>query len=131
MGAKNKFEKILTGFVSVSFVATAVMGMKIGEDNKKIAKLEEDLSAYNSSMADVLETQKSIIVGRETVLDNLEKAAAPETTQKVTTQTVVPGKVVKEKVPVASSSGSSSKKSTSTKSSGSSSSSSSKTTKTS
>jgi len=119
MEVKNKFGKILTGFAGASFVATAVMGIKIGEDNKRIAKLEEDLNGYNSSMAEVLDTQKQIISGREAILGNLAKAAAPETTKKITSQTVLPGKTVTQKVPVAtkSSSKSSSSKSASSSSS--------------
>lgn len=120
----NKLEKILAITSGLFLTVAAVMGIKIQDDNKKLDKFEKSLSDNNSSLGDILETQKRIMANREATLDKLANAAAPDTTKSVTTQTVIPGKVVSQKVPTTSSSSGSSSKSSS-------SSSASKTTKTS
>jgi hypothetical protein len=111
MQIQNKLEKFLMGVSSIFLVVATVLGIKIADDNKKIGKLESSLNDYNSAMANILETQKQIIAGRESILANLAIAPAPSATNKVTTQTVVPGRTIAQQVPVSSTAGSSSAKS--------------------
>lgn len=114
---KNKLEKFLAVTSSLLLTVAVVLGIKIKEDDKKLTKFENSLGENNAAMLEVLETQRQIMVSREATLDKLANAAAPDTTKAVTTQTVVPGKVVTQKVPVVSSSKSSSKSSSASSSS--------------
>lgn len=100
---QNKLEKFLAVLSSIFLMAIVVLGLKIKDDSKKMDKLENNLNDYNAGIANVLETQKQIMDNRQTTLDKIANAPAPDTTKTVTTQTVVPGKTVTQKVPVSSS----------------------------
>lgn len=103
MEIKNKLEKFLIGLSSLFLMGMVVMGIKIQEDEKKLNRLGEKLNSYSAGVENVLNAQKEIMANREEVLDKIVAAPAPATTRNVTTKTVVPGKVVTQKVPVTSS----------------------------
>jgi hypothetical protein len=125
---KNKFEKALIGLSSFLLGTILILGIKIGDTNRKLANIKADLES--GALDDTLATNQNIVSAtREKILSEVANSPAADVTQKVTTQTVIPGKTVKEVVPVTTKTSSSSSKSSSSKSS--SSSSSSKTTKTS
>lgn len=102
MQIKNKFEKILimtTGLLAMSLI---VFGMKIKEDSRKISAIQNDLNNFNSSIGDSLAMQSQILSSREELINKIATAPAPDTTRAVTTQVVVPGKVVPQQIPVTS-----------------------------
>lgn len=123
MIGKNRFEKFLMGLSSFFLGVILILGIKIDDTGKKLENVKNDLEsgALNNSLAD---NQNMVSSTREKILSEVANSPASDVEQKVTTQTVIPGKIVKEVVPATSKSSSSSSKSSS-------SSSSSKTTKTS
>lgn len=99
---QNKLEKFLAVASSLLLAVAVVMGIKIQEDSKKLSAFENNLSDSNANLLSILETQRQIMSSREATLDKLSTVAAPDTTRAVITRTVVPGKVVQQKVPVSS-----------------------------
>ncbi|KKR21110.1 MAG: hypothetical protein UT50_C0013G0013 [Candidatus Moranbacteria bacterium GW2011_GWA2_39_41] len=102
MEIKNKFEKLLFTITGLLAMALIVFGIKIKEDDKKIATIQNDLSDISNSIGNSLNMQKQTMASREALLDKIAAAPAPYTTKAVTTQVVVPGKVVPQQVPVTS-----------------------------
>lgn len=102
MQIKNKFEKILiitTGLLAMSLI---VFGMKIKEDSRKISAIQDELNNFNYSISNSLAMQSQVLSSREELLNRIATAPAPDTTRAVTTQVVVPGKVVPQQIPVTS-----------------------------
>lgn len=102
MEIKNKFEKLLIVITGSLTMLLIVFGIKINEDDKKIAAIQNDLNNVSSSIGNSLDMQKKMMVSREALLDKIATAPAPDTTKAVTTQVVVPSKVVPQQVPVTS-----------------------------
>jgi hypothetical protein len=123
MVGKNRFEKFLISLSSFFLGVILILGIKIDDASKKLENVKNDLEsgALNNSLVD---NQNMVSSTREKILSEVANSPVSDVEQKVTTQTVIPGKIVKEVVPATSKSSSSSSKSSS-------SSSSSKTTKTS
>ena len=134
MPIKNKFEKFLMSATGILLASAVIMGIKVKDDGKKLETITKALAAgtFDNNLG---KNQQMIGDTRYSIIDTVSKAPAPDVEQTATVKTVVPGKVVKEVVPVATKSGSSSAKSSSSSSkansSTSSTSSSSNTTKTS
>ena len=125
---KNKFEKALIGLSSFLLGVILILGIKVDDTNRKLAVIKADLES--GALDDTLATKQTMVSAtREKILSEVANSPASDIEQKVTTQTVIPGKTVKEVVPVTTKVSSGSTKTSSTKSS--SASSSSKTTKTS
>ena len=102
MEIKNKLEKLLiviSGFLTMTLVA---FGIKINEDDKKISSIQDSLNNTIFAAQNTLDAQKQAIASRESLLDKIVAAPAPDMTKSVTTQVVVPGKVVPQQVPVTS-----------------------------
>lgn len=125
MPIKNKFEKFLMSATGILLASAVIMGIKVDDDGEKIESIKEALAAgtFDNNLG---KNQQMISDTRYSIIDTISKAPAPDVAQTTTVKIVVPGKIVKEVVPVATKSSSSSSKSSS-----SSSSSSNKTTKTS
>jgi hypothetical protein len=102
MEIKNKFEKLLIAITGLLVMTLIVFGIKIKEDDKKIATIQNDLNDISNSIGNSLNMQKQAITNREILLDKIATAPAPDTTKAVTTQVIVPGKVVPQQVPVTS-----------------------------
>lgn len=98
MEIKNKFEKILIVITSSLTTLLIIFGIKINEDDKKITAIQDNLNNISSS----LDMQRQLMASREALLDKIAAAPAPDTTKAVTTQVIVPGKVVPQQVPVTS-----------------------------
>lgn len=122
MTVKNKFEKVLISLSSFLVGIIFILGIKIEDTNKKLASIKDELGS--GVLDNTLDSQNMVSATREKILSEVANSPASDVEQKVTTQTVIPGKVVKEVVSVTTKVSSSSAKSSS-------SSSSSKTTKTS
>ena len=102
MEIKNKLEKVLIVITSLLAMALVVFGIKIKDDDKKLAAIQNDLNNFGSSIQNTLDMQKQVMTSRGDLLDKIAAAPAPDTTKAVTTQVVVPGKVVPQQVPVTS-----------------------------
>ncbi|MFA7209571.1 MAG: hypothetical protein WC120_04785 [Parcubacteria group bacterium] len=116
MEVKNKMEKSLLGLSSIFLIIIAILGFKLNDDNKKIAQILENLNAAAADNS-VSGVQKSISQARESVLSGVANSPAKDIAQNITTNTVIPGKVIKQTVPVVSKSKSSSNTSKTTKTS--------------
>jgi len=102
MEIKNKFEKILIVITGSLTTLLIIFGIKIDEDDKKFVAIQDNLNNVSSSIGNSLDMQRQIMANREALLDEIAAAPAPDTTKAVTTQVVVPGKVVPQQVPVTS-----------------------------
>lgn len=102
MQIKNKLEKVLITITGLLVMALIVLGIKLKDDNQKFSAAQDDLNNFGSSIQNALDMQKQIMASRGDLLDKIVAAPAPDTTKAVTTQVVVPGKVVPQKVPVTS-----------------------------
>lgn len=122
MTVRNKFEKVLISLSSFLVGIILILGIKIEDTNKKLASIKGDLES--GVFDNKLDNQNMVSGIREKILSEVANSPVADVTQKVTTQTVIPGKVVQEVVPVTTKVSSSSTKSSSSASS-------SKTTKTS
>lgn len=97
MQIKNKMEKFLLGLAGFFAVVSAVLGFKL-EDNERMNQAIKDSIANAKSASS--NAQEIISQNREQLLSKAAKSPAQEITQTVATETVVPGKVVKQVVPV-------------------------------
>ena len=115
MSSKNRFEKFLISLSSLFLGIILILGIKIGDTNKKLEKIKNDLDIGSS--ADVLAgNQTAINQTRENIIDTVTKAPAQDITANTTTRTVIPGKVVPVQVTRQVSGGSSSSSKTTKKS---------------
>jgi len=78
--------------------AILILGIKIEDTNKKLASIKIDLES--GKLDNILDNQDMVSATREKILSEVANSPASDVEQKVTTQTVIPGKVVKEIVPV-------------------------------
>ena len=118
MAIKNKFEKFLLSLSSFLLGIILIFGIKIEDTNRKLASIKNELEF--GTFDNTLDNQNMVSTTREKILSEVANSPVLDTTQKVTTQTVIPGKTVKEVVPVAAKKSSSSSKTSSAKSSSSS-----------
>lgn len=97
MQIKNKSEKFFMSLAGLFAVVATVFGFKI-EDNEKTNQAIKDsiANAKNASS----NAQQIISQNREQLLSKAAKSPAQEITQTATTETVIPGKVIKKTVPV-------------------------------
>jgi len=98
MAMQNKFEKFLISLSSFLLGAILILGIKIEDTNKKLASIKIDLES--GKLDNILDNQDMVSATREKILSEVANSPASDVEQKVTTQTVIPGKVVKEIVPV-------------------------------
>lgn len=96
MEIKNKFEKFLMTMSSVFLLAIVVLGFKVENDNKKITQILESLNTDPGNGNAVISQT------REQILAQAAQAPAQDVTQNVVKKTIIPGKVIKQTVPVAS-----------------------------
>ncbi|OGI16317.1 MAG: hypothetical protein A2Z52_02130 [Candidatus Moranbacteria bacterium RBG_19FT_COMBO_42_6] len=115
MVMQNKFEKFLISFSSVLLGTILILGIKIEDTNRKLASIKRDLES--GSLDITLDNQNIVSATREKILSEVANSPASDVEQKVTTQTVIPGKTVKEVVPVTTKKSSSSTSSKTTKTS--------------
>ncbi|MDP1620375.1 MAG: hypothetical protein Q8M12_05280 [bacterium] len=109
-------EKALLGLSSIFLVTIAILGFKLNDDNKKIAQMLGNLEAASANN-NVSGAQDAISRTRENILSNAANSPAKDIAQNIITNTVIPGKVIKQTVPVASNSKTSSSASKTTKTS--------------
>lgn len=113
--AKNKFEKFLLSLSSFFLGIILILGIKIEDTNRKLTSIKSDLESGN--LDNMLDNQNMVSATREKILSEVANSPVSDAEQKVTTQTVIPGKTVKEVVPVTTKKTSSSTSSKTTKSS--------------
>jgi hypothetical protein len=96
----NKLQKFLVALSGLLFMAVVVLLIKIQEDKKKIEEIKDkkETDSFNLLKAN----QERISSEREATLKKAAKAPASDITEKTTTTTVVPGKVIQETAPVKS-----------------------------
>ena len=92
-----------------------ILGIKIEDTNRKLASIKNDLES--GGLNNTLDNQNIVSATREKILSEVANSPASDIEQKVTTQTIIPGKVVKEVVPVTAKKTSSSTSSKTTKTS--------------
>lgn len=97
MQIKNKAEKFFMSLAGIFAVVSAVLGFKL-EDNEKTNQAIKDSIA--NARKESNNAQQIISQNREQMLSKAAKSPAQEITQTVATETVVPGKVIKQTVPV-------------------------------
>lgn len=97
MQIKNKMEKFLLGLAGFFAVVSAVLGFKLEDNERENQAIKESIANAKSASSNA---QEIISQNRELVLSKAAKSPAQEITQTVATETVVPGKVVKQVVPV-------------------------------
>ena len=114
MAMQNKFEKVLISLSSFLVGIILILGIKIEDTNKKLASIKNDLES--GVLDNNLDNQNMVSATREKILNEVANSPVSDVNQKVTTQTVIPGKVVKEVVPVTTKVSSSSSKSSSSSS---------------
>jgi len=112
MNIKNKFEKFLLSLSSIFLLVIVVLGFKIENDNKKIAQILEISNANQGASNNDVVSQT-----REQILSQAAKSGVQDITQNVAQKTVIPGKVITQKVPASPSSSSSKTTSKKTKTS--------------
>jgi len=100
MEVKNKMEKVLLGLSSIFLAVIVVLGFKLDGDNKKIAQILESLNTVPTG-DEVGSPQSVISQTREQILSDAANSPAKDITQNVVKKTVVPGKIIKQVVPVA------------------------------
>ena len=98
MQIKNKSEKFFISLAGLFAVVATVLGFKLG-DSEKASQAIKDYIA-NAEKNSSTNAQEAISQNREQVLSKAAKSPAQEITQTATTETVIPGKVVKKTVPV-------------------------------
>ena len=113
MEVRNKLEKSLLGLSSAFLAVIVILGFKLNDDNKKIEQILESLNTVPVG-GNVDSAQNVISQTREQILSRAANSPAQDVTQDITTKTIVPGKIIKQTVPVAS--GSSATKSSSSSS---------------
>ncbi|PJA87173.1 MAG: hypothetical protein CO141_00835 [Candidatus Moranbacteria bacterium CG_4_9_14_3_um_filter_42_9] len=114
MAMQNKFEKVLISLSSFLVGIILILGIKIEDTNKKLASIKNDLES--GALDNNLDNQDMVSATREKILNEVANSPVSDVNQKVTTQTVIPGKMVKEVVPVTTKVSSSSSKSSSSSS---------------
>lgn len=97
MEIKNKAEKFFFGLASLFAVVSAVLGFKL-EDDKKTSQAIKDSIA--NAISESSNAQEIISRNREQLLSRAAKSPSQEVTQTVATETIIPGKVIKQVVPV-------------------------------
>lgn len=115
MAMRNKFEKFLMSLASFFLGIILILGIKIEDTNRKLASIKSDLES--GGLGNMLDNQNMVSATREKILSEVANSPVSDVEQKVTTQTVIPGKVVKEVVPVTTKKSSSSSKTSSSSSS--------------
>jgi len=115
MTIQNKFEKVLISLSSFLLGVILILGIKIEDTNRKLASIKSDLES--GGLNNTLDNQNIVSATREKILSEVANSPASDIEQKVTTQTIIPGKVVKEVVPVTTKKTSSSTSSKTTKTS--------------
>jgi hypothetical protein len=110
---KNKLNKFLMSLSGVFLLAIIILLIKISGDNTKLEKMTSAL-ADNPADKKIALIQSQINSSREKTLSKIAHSPTVQSTAAATTETVIPGKVIKRTVPATSSSSSSSKSSKTT-----------------